>query len=1060
MRKQFFIFLTILFLSCLWSTNVFSAVIYVKHDATGLNNGTSWTNAYKDLQDALTAAQNGNEIWVAKGVYRPVIISGRTPEISEREISFLIKDGVKIYGGFVGTEPGTEDSKEQRDLDTNITVLSGDIDMTGSDGIYDDNNQYNSYRVITVNNNAAEVVTTLNGVTISQGNGNHVSNEYGGGIYVYGNANNTVLIEKSRFINNYANSGGAIFIMEQKVNLKNCYFSGNLSGRGGCINTNDSEEVTVLECNFSGNRGASYGGVFYFDNSVVNIIGSSFSENSTDGVGGNIYIYSANVTLTNNVFYNSTAGNGGVLYSYNGTVNVTNCTLYNNKAKFYGGAVYTSYTDIDIISSTISENYCGNSESYSGQNKGGGIYLSNYSELDIVNTILSKNFFNNDLYNDDCARDDRSTINSMGNNIVGVAEPLTDFNEVITEPQLGSLADNGGPTKTMAICSGSPAKDAGASGDVGADIIIPNKDQRGSDRQPGKYDIGAYEGTFQVPDSPTTTSVISDNITANSATLGGKITASDIFLISSYGVVWSTQQNPEVSDSVAEADADTYNSDTGEFEAQLTGLEPNTQYYERAFIQYSDGCSGMFSLYGVEYSFTTKAEVPNVTWDESKKYCTATTAELFGNISNKSNNVSYYYRLGISDNFDSATSPHSLSVGSDNSFTIKETDLTPEKLYYVWVYAENNAGVPAYDTHHSFNTESQSDVPTLDIATEENITDTSVRLTGIIEDFGINESGLIEYGFVLSENEDFLPSIKKAESSSIDILGPFPMDVDGLTPYTTYYAKAYGINSKGTGNSTVISFQTKPNLPVVEMKSVEPDSRSATLNGNIDTLGLTNLVYGFVWDTSPSPELPNSSNHEVGITSSSLDFSWSAESLEPYTDYHAKAYGKNASGEITYSQDFSFKTLAESPDVETLDPVILPDNKVAFRAEIIKRGASAEKTEFGFYVSTASDPIIVDVPDSEANFSYVFDNLPGTKEQVKAYAKNDIDTDYGVLKSFGNIKGDINRDDVVDLSDAIITLKIMTGISVSSVALDADVNADGKIGIEEAAYILREIATP
>ena len=69
-----------------------TSLIYVKHDASGTNNGTSWANAYTDLQDALAAAQSGNEIWVAAGTYKPT--SG-----NNREVFFQLKNGVAIYGG-------------------------------------------------------------------------------------------------------------------------------------------------------------------------------------------------------------------------------------------------------------------------------------------------------------------------------------------------------------------------------------------------------------------------------------------------------------------------------------------------------------------------------------------------------------------------------------------------------------------------------------------------------------------------------------------------------------------------------------------------------------------------------------------------------------------------------------------------------------------------------------------------------------------------------------------------------------------------------------------------
>ena len=74
-------------------------VIYVKAGATGANSGLNWDDAYTDLQTALAAAAAGDEIWVAAGAYKPTAGADRT-------ISFVMKVGVGLYGGFAGGETG------------------------------------------------------------------------------------------------------------------------------------------------------------------------------------------------------------------------------------------------------------------------------------------------------------------------------------------------------------------------------------------------------------------------------------------------------------------------------------------------------------------------------------------------------------------------------------------------------------------------------------------------------------------------------------------------------------------------------------------------------------------------------------------------------------------------------------------------------------------------------------------------------------------------------------------------------------------------------------------
>ena len=72
-----------------------ATIIFVDVNASGVNNGTSWGDAYTNLSTAISNATSGDEIWVADGVY--------TPGGSAND-SFLLKDGVSIYGGFAGGE--------------------------------------------------------------------------------------------------------------------------------------------------------------------------------------------------------------------------------------------------------------------------------------------------------------------------------------------------------------------------------------------------------------------------------------------------------------------------------------------------------------------------------------------------------------------------------------------------------------------------------------------------------------------------------------------------------------------------------------------------------------------------------------------------------------------------------------------------------------------------------------------------------------------------------------------------------------------------------------------
>lgn len=99
---------------CCWGD-----VIFVDHNAQGADTGTSWANAYTNLQSALDRAECGcgDEIWVADGIYRPTVTAG------ESNMTFQLSDGVKLYGGF----RGDEQELSQRNWMKYNTILSGDI---------------------------------------------------------------------------------------------------------------------------------------------------------------------------------------------------------------------------------------------------------------------------------------------------------------------------------------------------------------------------------------------------------------------------------------------------------------------------------------------------------------------------------------------------------------------------------------------------------------------------------------------------------------------------------------------------------------------------------------------------------------------------------------------------------------------------------------------------------------------------------------------------------------------------------------------------------------------
>lgn len=150
MKKTLLYLLAIFMFQCGYSQSIY----YVDANATGNNTGTSWTNAYTQLNRALRALSPGAEIWVAQGTYYADEAPGIT--IGDRNASFVIKNGMKIRGGF----PSGGGTIQERDWNAHPTIMSGDI---GAQGNHSDNTA-NIILTVNVSNN-----TLLDGFIVEYG---------------------------------------------------------------------------------------------------------------------------------------------------------------------------------------------------------------------------------------------------------------------------------------------------------------------------------------------------------------------------------------------------------------------------------------------------------------------------------------------------------------------------------------------------------------------------------------------------------------------------------------------------------------------------------------------------------------------------------------------------------------------------------------------------------------------------------------------------------------------------------------------------------------------------
>ena len=283
------------------------------------------------VQDALEEAQGDptiTQIWVAQGTYYPD--DGLDdPPANPREATFQLLDGVGIYGGFVGNEV----LRSERDPETNITILSGDIGVPGD-------NTDNVYTVVEADGVGAS--TALNGFTVTLGMANGPGGggqPRGGGMYIHGTGFPRVV--RCRFTDNFALLGGGLYMANAEPAIVNCSFVGNTAS-------------VAAAGVFSG--GSSFGPI------TQELTGCVFTGNVADDNGGAIAVgpsVAHTLVLKNCTFSGNTAtlGCGGAVYvGNNDEALLTNCIMWGNfdSGGCYNGPESTIYLQSESASATVS----------------------------------------------------------------------------------------------------------------------------------------------------------------------------------------------------------------------------------------------------------------------------------------------------------------------------------------------------------------------------------------------------------------------------------------------------------------------------------------------------------------------------------------------------------------------------------------------------------------------------------------------------------------------------------------------------------------------------------
>ncbi len=373
-----------------------TADYYVDADNSTPGDGTTWGLAFNHLQDALLNPdlQTGDVIWVANGTYYPdwEPVWGTIPPTGSytgnREASFELKDEIKLYGGFVGSETSLE---ERVSWEIHETILSGDI---GVSGVVSDNSM-----LIVHAENMDNIA--INGFYISNGYDilGSYGNEYGSAL-TYKNVsgilqnciieNNKgfcdVLIEESvielnncQFLNNYC-SEATFKCYLSDINVSNCLFQENITTWPDDLLTSgilvSNSNIVIDQCRFVSNQGDPGIAVIYIENRYHGFYESNALIENSVFESNDVWAISiqyvddngSSETLIRNCVFNSNYGAIGADIYNESSVDIVNCSFYMNELYTISGQIMED-SEVNVTNSILWDG--------GGENE---FYLSPYSD--------------------------------------------------------------------------------------------------------------------------------------------------------------------------------------------------------------------------------------------------------------------------------------------------------------------------------------------------------------------------------------------------------------------------------------------------------------------------------------------------------------------------------------------------------------------------------------------------------------------------------------------------------------------------------------------------------
>ena len=493
------------------------------------------------------------------------------------------------------------------------------------------------------------------------------------------------------------------------------------------------------------------------------------------------------------------------------------------------------------------------------------------------------------------------------------------------------------------------------------------------------------------PELPTVVTNAVGDIAVTTATAGGTITSDGGGGISERGVCYSTQENPTI---LGSHTSDGFGS--GSFSSQLTGLQPATQYYVRAYATNKKGVA-----YGAQVSFTTNDYTLPVVGAVMVKNTKHTTADVSANVSAAADAPITQCGFVYATHTDPQLSDlHVEQTAVNEHISAQLQGLTANTLYYVCAYAINIKGVQ-YGPAATFTTKAYSK-PAVTTGAASDIVYTGFTIGGEIQSDGGQTVTARGICYSASTTEPTLAHevVPKGAGS-----GSYSVSITGLQPGTVYYARAYATNSIGTSYGDVIQVAT----PAYSKPTVATSAASNivytgfTIGGEVQSDGGQTVTARGICYSESNTE-PTLENQVVPKGAGSGSYSVSVTGLQPGTVYYARAYATNSVG-TAYGEIIQVTTLAYGAPTVTTTTASDIDFTSATVGGTVTADGGMEVTERGVCWNQTGNPTLTDNHTAVGQGLGAFttsltDLIEGQTYYVRAYATNSVGTAYGDQISF------------------------------------------------------------